>query len=259
VYKVRDVMTSAPVSATTATSVAEARRLLQQHRIRHLPVLDAATGRLVGIVSDRDVTIGDPELARSLAALQSDLVHGQYRQVEAVMTSPVRTIGPDVGVDVAAQVLFDHRIGALPVVSRDRLVGIITTADVLRGVVAAGRLEAVRSDYGRHPMLAMPRFGDTRPGRPEDRRTALVVQPDAATRVRLMARLAAEGYDAYTCPGPTDPTLCPAREGPAAPRCPRLPAQVDLVVIDEESARTHLGVYEAWNPGVPVRISPGSA
>lgn len=164
-YRVRDVMTRAPICVTTTTSVSEARRLLQQHRIRHLPVLDRQTRRLVGIVSDRDVMITDLELARSLAALQSDLLDGHYRQVTAVMKSPVHTVGPDDPVEVAARSLVDHRVGALPVLLSDRVVGIVSTADVLRSVVAAARIEALRGAV--RPMMTMPWFGDARPGRPD--------------------------------------------------------------------------------------------
>jgi CBS domain-containing protein len=163
-YVVRDVMTARPVTVTSATSVSEARRLLLQHRIRHLPVLDPQDGRLIGIVSDRDVLITDVELSESLERMQSDLVHGQYRQVAALMKAPVIAVDMDAPVWKAAALLVDHRVGALPVLHGDRLVGIISTADVLRGVIGAARIEASRDDA---PMMPMPLFGDIRPGRPE--------------------------------------------------------------------------------------------
>jgi CBS domain-containing protein len=164
---VRDVMTARPVTVTSATSISEARRLLQQHRIRHLPVLDPGDGRLIGIISDRDVMITDVELSQSLERMQSDLLHGLYRQVATVMKAPVIVVDMEAAVYEAAALLVDHRVGALPVVHGDRLVGIISTADVLRGVIGAARIEASGNDFP--PMVPMPLFGDVRPGRPEPR------------------------------------------------------------------------------------------
>jgi acetoin utilization protein AcuB len=129
---VREVMTPDPVTVTPGTSVAEVRRLLGLHMFRHLPVVDG--GRLVGIVSDRDVLVGDPRLTASLQALHSDLLHGRYRRASELQHAPVVTAAPDEELAVAAGRLRELRIGALPVVEDGRLVGILTTADCLRTI-----------------------------------------------------------------------------------------------------------------------------
>lgn len=98
--------------------------------------------------------------------------------------------------------------------------------------------------------------GDPRPGRAAPRPSALVIDPDGATRVRLAAQLAAEGYAVATCPGPCTPTLCPARERVPGQRCRRLPADVALVLVDHASARTRLlAAYAAWAPAARIDIT----
>jgi acetoin utilization protein AcuB len=122
-------MTTDLVVATPQTSLLSARRLLACHDIRHLPVVDGE--RLVGIVSDRDLRVGDRVLAAALAPLQSDLVGGRYRPIEAVMSKPVHTVSPSETLAAAAKLMLDSGISALPVVDEGRLVGILTTSDCL--------------------------------------------------------------------------------------------------------------------------------
>lgn len=102
--------------------------------------------------------------------------------------------------------------------------------------------------------------GDPRPGRPRQRPSALVVDPDAATRIRLAGELAAAGYDVATCPGPCTSTLCPGRGRTGGKRCARLPADLALVVVDQASARTRLlEAYASWAPEARVEVrAPGS-
>lgn len=98
--------------------------------------------------------------------------------------------------------------------------------------------------------------GDRRPGRARARPAALVIDPDAATRIELADELAATGYDVVTCPGPCTPTSCPARSRTRGKRCPRIPADLALVVIDQASARTPLlDAYASWVPGARVEIT----
>lgn len=130
--KVRDLMTPAPLYATPGTSVAEARRLMQLYRIRHLTVVDGQTGELVGILSDRDVSVLDERLAQPLSAVHADLLLGRHRTVDTVMSTEVHTITPGAPVREAARLMADHRIGALPVLEGTRVVGIVTATDCLR-------------------------------------------------------------------------------------------------------------------------------
>lgn len=133
---VRVVMTPDPVVVWPSTSVLYARRLMERHGIRHLPVV--ADAGVVGMVSARDIVMTDRQLAASLAELQSDLVTGRYRRVESVMSTPVVTAAPDMPLDAAARLLATRRIGALPVVDNSWLVGILTTTDCLLALSRLG-------------------------------------------------------------------------------------------------------------------------
>ncbi len=114
---VRYRMSPQPITAARGLPIAEARALLNKHRIRHLPVVQ--NHQLVGIVTDRDL--------RSAPA--------SARTVSDVMTAKPVVIIPDAPVDEAARVLRAHKIGALPVVEGKRLVGILTETDVLDAFV----------------------------------------------------------------------------------------------------------------------------
>lgn len=247
--RVRELMTPRPVRVSPATSLMEARRLLARHDVRHLPVV--AGDAVVGVVSDRDLVLRDRRLADALDRLHCELVDGRYRRVADVMSSPAVTVEADTPAATAATLLRTRRISALPVVDDGRLVGIVTTTDLL-GAVADDPSDDLLGYLSAPPQSP----GDARPGRPPRRPAALVVDPDAATRSRLAADLSAEGYEVTTCPGPCTPTNCPAQDGPGGERCPRLPADVDLIVVDQASARTRLlEAYAAWAPRAQMEVT----
>lgn len=119
VMMVRDVMTHRLVTIGPATHCDEARRLMDEHRVRHLPVV--IEGRLVGMVSDRDV--------RSAASGSPGAVAGR------IMTPDPVTVTPETRIEYAAQVMLDGRFGSLPVVADEAMVGIVTYTDLLRAFV----------------------------------------------------------------------------------------------------------------------------
>lgn len=119
VIMVRDVMTRRPVTIGPGTPCDEARRLMDEHRIRHLPVV--AEGRLVGMVSDRDV--------RSAISLSAGTVAGRIMTPDPVMVTP------ETRIEHAARLMLDARFGSLPVVDGHALVGIVTYTDLLRAFV----------------------------------------------------------------------------------------------------------------------------
>ena len=128
--RVRDWMSPDPVTVQTITPVGEARRLMRYYGVRHLPV--TTDDRLEGVVSDRDVRIDDTALERVAALEKLGEVTGETTEVEAVMTSPVHTIGPDEPVEAAARTMLSRRVSCLPVGDDDRrLLGVITTTDCL--------------------------------------------------------------------------------------------------------------------------------
>jgi acetoin utilization protein AcuB len=125
---IEDIMKREVVTVSPSDSVAEALRRTRSGRFRHLPVVERE--RLVGVVSDRDLRSAVPALVTDVVgeALERTLVGG-------VMHSSVRVIHPLDPVEDAARLMYEHKIGCLPVVSGDRLVGIVTETDVLRSFV----------------------------------------------------------------------------------------------------------------------------
>jgi CBS domain-containing protein len=131
---VKDVMTPEPVTITPDTSVSTAQTLMKKRAIRHLPVVD--NGYLVGIFSDRDLRTVSPSPATSLSAWEINYLLAQLT-VGEVMTHFVMTVAPDCPVTEAAGLMLGHKIGALPVVDAQRVVGILTQADILRALLKA--------------------------------------------------------------------------------------------------------------------------
>ncbi len=111
---VRILMSSPVITITEGATLAEGRRRMEAGRVRHLPVV-APNGLLVGMVSDRDVA---PRGRRGM-------------HVGDVMQREVVTIGADHPASEAARLLAQEKIGALPVLDGDRLVGIIASSDFL--------------------------------------------------------------------------------------------------------------------------------
>lgn len=125
---VKDSMTREVVVLSPETTAGEALALCRERRIRHLPVLEA--GLLVGIVSDRDLRsaapgLGDPARAAALEKIR----------VSEVMTRDVATTRPDDPIEEAANRMREKRIGCLPVMEDERLVGILTSSDVMEALV----------------------------------------------------------------------------------------------------------------------------
>jgi acetoin utilization protein AcuB len=106
--------------------------LLSYEKIRHLPVLDGRN--VVGIVSDRDLykALG-PRSRRGTVSRKpgETALHVIPRKVRHIMRRGVVTIDPDADLSRAATMMARKKIGALPVVNKGRLVGIITATDVL--------------------------------------------------------------------------------------------------------------------------------
>lgn len=104
--------------------------IMKWAHIRHVPVVDGA-GRLVGILSHRDLMRA---AVSSLAVRISEVERAQHLaagEVRAIMRKPPSTIGPSESVQRAAHLMRSQQVGCLPVVEGDRLVGIITEADLL--------------------------------------------------------------------------------------------------------------------------------
>jgi acetoin utilization protein AcuB len=129
---VRDYMTSNPISVSPEAVFPEAMNLLRQNKIRRLPVLD--NGELVGIVVEKDLLSYQPSPATSLSVYEMYYLLERLR-MRQMMTHPVVTVGGDCPLEEAARIMVERRIGSLPVMQADRLVGIITETDIFRTMV----------------------------------------------------------------------------------------------------------------------------
>lgn len=127
---VRERMSRRPVTIPQGTPVTDALRTMRQRGVRRLPVLDAG-GRMVGIVSEKDLLYAAPSPATSLSIYE---LHDRLTRltVDEVMSREVITVGPDTPLEEAARIMTDHKIGGLPVMEDGRLVGIITETDIFK-------------------------------------------------------------------------------------------------------------------------------
>lgn len=131
--KVRQCMTSPAISVTPNTTLHEAKKIMLEHHIRHLPVVK--NQELVGILSSGDVRRASPSDATSLSVWELNYLWEQILVVSS-MTTKVISVHPDTPVLEAARLLAEHRFGCLPVVDANKhLQGILTEIDILRLVI----------------------------------------------------------------------------------------------------------------------------
>lgn len=124
--RIQDIMSKNVISVAARTSIADAREALQTAEIDHLVVMDGK--RIAGVLAGRDMSRA-----------------GDDRPVSEVMTRHVVTIEPEATLRRAAGVMRGRAIGCLPVLDDGRLVGIVTTADLLTAL-AKGEIHAAPPD-----------------------------------------------------------------------------------------------------------------
>jgi CBS domain-containing protein len=139
--KVGDVMTGEVVTVPPGASLKEAARLLVEHRISGLPVVDNQN-HVLGVVSEADVlpkeVAGLPlrgPLAWLTGQLEVDRSKLEAHLVGEAMTAPALTIEANRPVGVAAKLMVEKGVNRLPVVEDSKLVGIVTRADLVRAFV----------------------------------------------------------------------------------------------------------------------------
>lgn len=149
---VMDWMTERPITVTPETRLSEVAAAMVRGSVRHVPVVRGDTGEggtplLVGIVSSYDVARAHPPELNpwALTPLPPELDH----PVSEVMTAHPFTVEPTAPVERAAAELARRKIHALPVVRAERLVGILTEADVIRAfvVLLGPRQQGVRITF----------------------------------------------------------------------------------------------------------------
>lgn len=127
--QVRDLMQPEVVTLEAEDHLDMADTLMRLGRIRHMPVVEE--GRLVGILSQRDLFRAAISTALQLRA-SAEREWLKKIPVREVMVSPVRTVSPEAPITEAVHLLLEHRIGCLPVVEGEQLVGLLSETDCLR-------------------------------------------------------------------------------------------------------------------------------
>lgn len=129
---VRDRMTTDVITVGVLEPIRRAWDLVEEQKLRRFPVLDG--DKLVGIVTDIDL--------RDATASSIVLTEKKYHdflldavKIESIMTPDPRTVTPDTSLKEAARIILDMKVGGLPVVEQEKLVGIITETDLLGSLI----------------------------------------------------------------------------------------------------------------------------
>lgn len=142
------------VTVSPEASILKAREMMDSHKISHLPVTDGKA-HLLGMVADRDLKKAWASSATTLSVYELTYVL-QKVTVESIMVQNVTVATPDMAIEKAASLLHDLKIGSLPVVKDGKLVGIITTTDLMEVLLLA---MGVAKDTRRMSLLAKDRIG----------------------------------------------------------------------------------------------------
>lgn len=139
--KIRDLMIPNPITITEKASISDAIECMKINAIRHLPVVSKGK-HLIGFVTLADLKQG------LIPSMVSDLT-----LLDLMIKNPI-TVDPDGDIEIAARLIYKHKIGGMPVVKNKKLVGIITESDILRAFIdmmgiltASSRIDVVVGDH----------------------------------------------------------------------------------------------------------------
>jgi len=177
---VKDYMTRHPLMAAPDMSLVEAQRFMGQNNIRHLPVVGDGK-RLLGLVTRQSLLVDPGRLGRLNVWEIAGVLSGLKVKDVMIKAPNVITVSQDITIEEAARVMVERRIGCLPVVQDDVLVGIITEVDLL-----AHLMEMMAT---RHPGIRVT-----------------VRMPDVRGELaKLVAAIAAQGWGILACGGVAAP------------------------------------------------------
>lgn len=127
--KVSDVMTENPLTVEASDTLEQVEELLEEHRIRQLPVVEGT--ELVGIITDRDIR---PFLRDRYLGSPEEQERVMKTKVASVMSPKPITLSPNDDLKEAIELLIEEKVGGIPLVDEDgrAVVGIVTYVDVLR-------------------------------------------------------------------------------------------------------------------------------
>jgi acetoin utilization protein AcuB len=152
--RVRDVMSTNLVAVDEKTSIHDARKIMEAHKIRRLPVMKK--DKLVGLVTERMLLEASPSPATSLSIHELHYLLSKMT-VKDIMVKKPYTISPDMPVEEAMEVGQEMGYGGFPVVEDGRLVGVATESDIVRVMT---RVLGVREKGKRIDIKASNEFGN---------------------------------------------------------------------------------------------------
>lgn len=120
--KIKTLMIPDPITITEKASIQEAIEIMKANSIRHLPVVGKGN-MLKGFVTLADLKTG------FIPSMVADV------SLKDLMIKDPVTVGPDDYIEIAAQLIYKHKIGGMPVVKEGKLVGVITQTDILRAFI----------------------------------------------------------------------------------------------------------------------------
>lgn len=192
---VREWMTPDPQTVNASTPVMEAMQRLREGGFRRLPVVQ--NGKLIGIVTDRDLKEATPSKATTLSIYELNYLLSKL-VVKDVMRSPVITVRVDDPIEQAALLMEEHRISGLPVLENGNLVGILTITDLMRALVSFLALR----EGGKRVTVELPdepgvlaRVANQ--GAPSNIVAAVTTGIQAGHKRRLVLRATGEGADEF--------------------------------------------------------------
>ena len=133
--RVKELMTTKVITISPEDKIDQAFFRFHYDGIRHLPVV-TDKGTLVGIISDRDIKKVLGPRHRKHQSRDGTVLTVSDRKVRMMMRRQPLTIGPEEQASAAAALMVRKKIGALPVISKKKLVGIITATDILKSFIA---------------------------------------------------------------------------------------------------------------------------
>jgi acetoin utilization protein AcuB len=127
---VKERMSRQPITVSPEASLPDALEVMRREKVRRLPVLDKS-GKLVGIVLEKDLLYASPSPATSLSVYELNYLVAKIK-VKELMTPNVITCSEDTPIEEAARMMVDNHISGLPVMRGEALVGIVTESDLFR-------------------------------------------------------------------------------------------------------------------------------
>jgi acetoin utilization protein AcuB len=152
--RVRDIMSTNVVVIDEKTSIHDARKIMQAHKIRRLPVM--RKDKLVGLITERMLLEASPSRATSLSIHELHYLLANMTVNEIMVKNP-STVSPDMPVEDALQLGREMGYGAFPVVGDGRLVGVVTESDIVRIMT---RVLGAREKGARIDLTGSKEFGN---------------------------------------------------------------------------------------------------